>query len=249
MSIPRIFTEHDLAPGIAVPASGRYLGGVLRRGVGDPVTLFNGRDGEWRGRIAHLRKDDAAVVPEEQARPQPAPSGPVLLMAAVKRDAMEWIIEKATELGVHAIRPVLTARAVPDRVNRARLTLIAREAAEQCERLDVPEVAEAVPLHAVLDRWAGGPLVVAAERRGAPSLTEALRAAPAMPALLVGPEGGFTIQELDALTRHPFVAPASLGPRILRAETAAVAALAVIQAIRGDWVAGGAARGHGDAAG
>ncbi|WP_376099197.1 16S rRNA (uracil(1498)-N(3))-methyltransferase [Roseomonas sp. CCTCC AB2023176] len=235
MSIPRLFTESDLVAGQAVPASGRYLGGVLRRGVGDPVTLFNGRDGEWRGRIAHLRKDDAAVVPEERVRPQVAPSGPVLLMAAVKRDAMEWVVEKATELGVRAIRPVLTARAVPDRVNATRLTLIAREAAEQCERLDVPEVGEAVPLHAALDRWDGTPLLVAAERRGAAPLADAVGNAPAMPALLVGPEGGFTIQELDALTRHPFVAAASLGPRILRAETAAVAALAVIQALRGDW--------------
>ena len=248
MSIPRLFIEGDLAPGIAVPAPGRYLGGVLRRGVGDPVTLFNGRDGEWRGRIAHLRKDDAAVVPEERLRDQPPPAGPTLLMAAVKRDAMEWVVEKATELGVRAIRPVLTARAVPDRVNRTRLTLIAREAAEQCERLDVPELAEAVPLHAALDAWPGGPLLVAAERRGARPLADAARDAPALPALLVGPEGGFTIPELDALTHHPFVALASLGPRILRAETAAVAALAVIQATRGDWRVQGAT-GGGNAAG
>jgi 16S rRNA (uracil1498-N3)-methyltransferase len=158
----------------------------------------------------------------------------MLLIAALKRDAMEWVTEKATELGARAIRPVLTARAVPDRVNRARLTLIAREAAEQCERLDVPEIAEAAPLHAVLDSWtATTPVIVAAERRDAPPLPALLAGPP--PALLVGPEGGFTGTELDALARRPFVAMAGLGPRILRAETAAVSALAVIQAIRGDW--------------
>ncbi len=243
MSIPRLFTDHDLAEGVAVPASGRYLGGVLRRGVGDPVLLFNGRDGEWRGRIGFVRRD-AAVVPEERVRDQPPPSGPVLLMAALKRDAMEWVVEKATELGARAIRPVLTTRAVPDRVNRARLTLIAREAAEQCERLDVPEVAEALPLHAALAAWDGSPLIIAAERRDARPLAAAVREAPAMPAALVGPEGGFAGPELDALLRHPFVAPASLGPRILRAETAAVSALAVIQALRGDWGGGnGSSRG------
>ena len=157
----------------------------------------------------------------------------ILLVAALKRDAMEWVVEKATELGARAIRPVLTTRAVPDRVNRARLTLIAREAAEQCERLDVPEVADAVPLYTALANWDETPLVVAAERRQATPLA-ALPPGP-MPALLIGPEGGFTGPELDALSRHPFVAMASLGPRILRAETAAVSALAVLQAIRGDW--------------
>ncbi|WP_338661366.1 16S rRNA (uracil(1498)-N(3))-methyltransferase [Pararoseomonas sp. SCSIO 73927] len=236
MSIPRLFTEHDLREGQGIPAApgqGRYLGSVMRKAAGDEVTLFNGRDGEWRARIAGIRKDDATLVPEAMLRPQPPAAGPVLLVAALKREAMEWVVEKATELGARAIRPVLTARSVPDRVNRARLTLIAREAAEQCERLDVPELAEAQPLHAVLDLWDGTPLIVAAERRGATPLAACVTAPD--PAVLVGPEGGFTGPELDALATRPFVAVASLGPRILRAETAAVSALAVVQAIRGDW--------------
>ncbi len=184
-------------------------------------------------RLTLIRKDNAIFTPETQRRAQIPASGPVLLIAALKRDAMEWVVEKATELGARAIRPVLTTRAVPDRVNRARLSLIAREAAEQCERLDVPEIADAQPLHNALSGWDGTPLVVAAERRRAVPLA-ALPPGP-MPALMVGPEGGFTGPELDALARHPFVAMASLGPRILRAETAAVSALAVMQAIRGDW--------------
>lgn len=205
----------------------------MRKKEGDEILLFNGRDGEWKARVQAIRKDDAVFVPEVLRRAQTPPAGPVLLMAALKREAMEWVVEKATELGARAIRPVLTTRAVPDRVNRARLSLIAREAAEQCERLDVPELAEAVPLHAALSAWDGTPLAVAAERRRAAPLAQ-LPPGP-MPALLVGPEGGFTGPELDALARHPFVAMASLGPRILRAETAAVSALAVLQAIRGDW--------------
>jgi 16S rRNA (uracil1498-N3)-methyltransferase len=237
VSIPRLFTEHDLREGTAVPAApgqGRYLGAVMRKKEGDAVTLFNGRDGEWRGRIGTIRKDDAALVPEVLIRPQPPAAGPVLLIAALKREAMEWVVEKATELGARAIHPVLTTRAVPDRVNRARLALIAREAAEQCERLDVPDLAEAVPLYAALEGWdPATPLIVAAERREAAPLATLLTGP--LPALLVGPEGGFTGPELDALARHPFVAMASLGPRILRAETAAVSTLAVVQAIRGDW--------------
>ncbi|WP_426955852.1 16S rRNA (uracil(1498)-N(3))-methyltransferase [Muricoccus radiodurans] len=237
MSIPRLFTEHDLVAGQAVPAApgqGRYLGSVMRKREGDKVLLFNGRDGEWIARIEAIRKDDAAFVPGRRTRQQTSSLGPVLLMAALKREAMEWVVEKATELGVRAIRPVLTARAVPDRVNRARLMLIAREAAEQSERLDVPEIAEAAPLHAVLDAWDGTPVLVAAERRAAPPLPEVLPEGPP-PALLIGPEGGFAGPELDALVRRPFVALASLGPRILRAETAAVSALAILQALRGDW--------------
>lgn len=236
---PRLFLEEALESGRGVagsPAQAHYLGGVLRRGAGDPVLLFNGRDGEWWARIAELRRDRASFVPERQTRPQSPATDLRLLVAAVKRPAMEWIAEKATELGIGLLQPVFTRRSVSDRVNTARLDGIAREAAEQCRRLDVPRVAEARPLHAVLDGWDGAPLLVGDERRESPPLAIVLRGRGLPAGWLVGPEGGFETAELDDLRRRPFVATAALGPRILRAETAAVAGLAVVQALAGDWI-------------
>jgi 16S rRNA (uracil1498-N3)-methyltransferase len=239
MSIPRLHTDAPLAEGQPVPATpgqAHYLGGVMRRAVGDPVLLFNGRDGEWAARIESLRRDRAVFLPERQTRPQDQAPEVILLVAALKRDAMDLIAEKATELGVSRIQPVFTRRSIADRVKADRLAAIAREAAEQCERLSVPVIAAGAPLHAVLDGWDRAiPLVLAAERRDALPLGQAaLRLSPPY-ALLIGPEGGFDRAELDDLTRRPFVAPAALGPRILRAETAALAGLAVLQAIAGDW--------------
>lgn len=219
----------------ATPGQAHYLGGVMRRAAGDPVLLFNGQDGEWEGRIAHLRKDRAALLPERQARPQAPEPDLRLLVTAVKRDAMDWMAEKATELGVSLIQPVFTRRSVADRVNTARLAGIAQEAAEQCRRLTVPRVEAAQPLHAVLDAWDGTPLLAGDERRESPPLAEAARGLRLPLAWLVGPEGGFERAELDDLRRRAFVSPASLGPRVLRAETAAVAGLAVLQALAGDW--------------
>jgi 16S rRNA (uracil1498-N3)-methyltransferase len=243
MSIPRLYLDHPLEAGREVPATpgqAHYLGGVMRRGPGDPVALFNGVDGEWEGRIATLRKDRASLVPERQARPQAPEPDLRLVVAAVKRDAMDWMAEKATELGASVIQPVFTRRSVADRVNTARLVGIAREAAEQCRRLTVPRVAEARALHAVLDGWDGTPLLVGDERRESPPLADVLRHRALPLAWLVGPEGGFETAELDDLRRRPFVATVALGPRILRAETAAVAGLAVVQALAGDWNTGGA---------
>ncbi|WP_135467641.1 16S rRNA (uracil(1498)-N(3))-methyltransferase [Crenalkalicoccus roseus] len=238
MSIPRLYTDQPLEAGRELPASpaqAHYLGGVLRRAAGDAVLLFNGRDGEWAARIAALRRDRAVLVPERQTRPQAPEPELRLLLAALKRDAMGWAAEKATELGATLIQPVLTRRSVADRVNAARLAAIAREAAEQSERLAVPRLAEAQPLHAVLDAWDGAPLLVGAERRGAPPIAAAAQRLRPPLAWLVGPEGGFERAELDDLLRRPFVSPVALGPRILRAETAAVAGLAVLQALAGDW--------------
>ena len=158
----------------ATPAQAHYLGGVLRRSAGDPVLLFNGRDGEWSARIVELRRDRARFLPERQTRPQAPGPDLRLLVAAVKRPAMEWIAEKATELGVGLIQPVFTRRSVAERVNTARLEGIAREAAEQCRRLTVPRVAEARPLHAVLDGWDGTPLLAGDERRESPPLAAVL---------------------------------------------------------------------------
>jgi 16S rRNA (uracil1498-N3)-methyltransferase len=238
MSIPRLYVEAALAAGEDVPAlpgQGHYLGQVMRKAEGDEVDLFNGRDGEWRARIGAIRKDRAVLVPERQLRPQAAGPDIRLLLAPLKRDAMEWVVEKATELGVASIHLVGTARGVVGRVNEARLAAIAREAAEQCERLDLPAINPPEDLHRLLDRWDGTPVLLGHERGGAPPLARLLAGRAPPLSLLVGPEGGFARQELDALARRSFVSSVALGPRILRAETAAVAGLAVLQASVGDW--------------
>jgi 16S rRNA (uracil1498-N3)-methyltransferase len=238
MSTPRLFLDDTLAEGAeieAAPGQAHHLGTVLRRGPGDALRVFNARDGEFAATIAQLRKDRARFLLGARQRAPAVEAGPWLLVAALKRDAMDWVVEKATELGAARILPVLTRRSAVDRANRARLAAIARGAAEQCERLSVPEVAQAAPLHRVLDEWGGSPLLLGQERGAAPALRDAVAGLPCAPALLIGPEGGFEGAELDDLRRRPFVVPAALGPRILRAETAAVAGLAALQALVGDW--------------
>jgi 16S rRNA (uracil1498-N3)-methyltransferase len=238
MSTPRLFLDGALAPGTELPgtaAQAHHLGTVLRRGTGDAVALFNPRDGEFAATIAQIRRDRCAFVVGDRLR-APAPEPDLrLVVAALKRDALDWVVEKATELGVAVIRPVTTRRSVVDRVNTDRLAAIARGAAEQCERLSVPVIRAALPLHAVLDAWDGAPLLVGAERRGASPIRD-VAATTCLPCgWLVGPEGGFDPAELDDAIRRAFVTPVALGPRILRAETAAVAGLAVLQALAGDW--------------
>ncbi|MCB4824259.1 16S rRNA (uracil(1498)-N(3))-methyltransferase [Roseicella aerolata] len=240
MSTPRLYLDQPLEEGReipATPAQAHYLGGVMRRAPGDAVLLFNGRDGEWAATITALRKDRCAFRPDRPTRPQEATPAARLLVTAVKRDAMDWMAEKATELGIGLIQPVLTRRSITDRVNTGRLAAIAQEAAEQCGRLTVPRVGPAAPLHAVLDAWDGTPLLVGDERRESPPLIQAAQTLSRGTAWawLVGPEGGFERAELDDLRRRAFVSTVSLGPRILRAETAAVAGLAVLQALAGDW--------------
>lgn len=231
MSIPRLHTQGPLAPGLELaltPAQAHHIGHVLRRAPGAPLLAFNATDGEFAAELIALRKDRGAMRIGErlrEARPEPELRA---LVAALKREAMDWAVEKATELGASVIQPVLTRRCVAGHSNTERLTAIARAAAEQCERLSVPLVAEARPLHAVLDAWDGAPLIVAAERREARPLHDILERQTAPCGFLVGPEGGFERPELDDLARRPFVSLATLGPRILRAETALVAGLGAI---------------------
>jgi 16S rRNA (uracil1498-N3)-methyltransferase len=260
MSIPRLFTDAALAEGAEFPAAegqGAYLGQVLRKRPGDPVRLFNGRDGEWEGTVASLARDRAVLRAERCLAPQRGVPDVTLLLGVLKRDAMEAAVQAAVELGAARIVPVLAGRSVPDRVNVARLSLIAREAAEQCERLEVPEVTEPRPFGAALDAWAAAPprggvrarepegaapqaerpptLFLAAERHGARPLPLAAAGAAPPLGLLVGPEGGFTPAELDDALARPFVVAATLGPRILRARTAVAAGLAILMAAAGDW--------------
>ncbi|HUB10501.1 MAG TPA: 16S rRNA (uracil(1498)-N(3))-methyltransferase [Acetobacteraceae bacterium] len=230
-TIPRLFVPMPLAPGVTIAgtaAQAHYLGTVLRRQPPDPVHLFNGRDGEWHARIATLHRDRVTLTVEIQRRPQQPEPDLWLVFAMLKRDATDHVVEKATELGVSALHPVLTERTNAARVNLDRLAAITIEAAEQCERLTVPVIHEPRRLPDLLHDWpAGRPLFAATERSPA---AIPLRPTAVPAALLVGPEGGFTVTELEALVRHPFVTPVSLGPRILRAETVCVAGLALLQA-------------------
>jgi len=252
MASPRLYVPDALEPGVQValsPDQARYLGRVLRLEAGAVVRLFNGRDGEFEAVLLPQGRDGLMVQPQRRTRPQQTAPDLRLLFSPLKRQATDWLVEKATELGVAVLRPVMTKRTVAERVRIERLALIAKEASEQCERLDLPAIAEAVSLGKALDGWdPGTPLLFADEAgddpalpwggpagRGLP-LSEAvaeLRGARSL-ALLTGPEGGFDPEERRWLRGLAFVRPVSLGPRILRAETAAVAGLSVVQALWGD---------------
>jgi len=237
--IPRLYVSASLGEGQRVVLDGdrtHYLKNVMRRAIGDEVGLFNGRDGEWLGRIHAYGKNSADVALDAERRPQKASPDLWLAFAPIKRQRIDYLAEKATELGVSVLLPVMTRRAEAARVNTERLASIAVEAAEQAERLDVPEVREAVTLDRLLAGWPKDrTLLVCAEAGEALPIAEAALKYKATPAgFLIGPEGGFAASELDALRKLPFVVAIGLGPRLLRAETAAVAALACWQAVAGD---------------
>lgn len=236
----RLFVDAPLVAGTAVALSRdqtHYLAAVMRAEVGEPASLFNGRDGEWLARIAALAKAGAALVPERQTRPQAPEPDLWLLAAPLKKDRTDLVVEKAAELGVSRLVPVFTRRTNAGRVNAERLRAHLTEAAEQCERLTVPELAEPAPLDKVLAAWpAERVLLFLDEGGGGPPLAQVLGDLPPGPlALLVGPEGGFDDHERRMIAAKPFARAVGLGPRILRAETAAIAALAVVQAVTGDW--------------
>ncbi|MDA8250751.1 MAG: 16S rRNA (uracil(1498)-N(3))-methyltransferase [Rhodospirillales bacterium] len=211
----------------ATQGQAHYLAAVMRRAIGETVRLFNGADGEWEARILALRRDRARLSVERRLRPQAPEPDLWLAFAVLKRDATDLLVQKATELGASVLLPVLSARCNAARINPDRLAAIATEAAEQCERLTVPRLAPPQRLPDLLAGWpAARPLFAALERAAVPPLRPQIGPA----GLLIGPEGGFAPGELDELVRHTFVKPVSLGPRILRAETAAIVGLALLQA-------------------
>jgi 16S rRNA (uracil1498-N3)-methyltransferase len=227
----RLYVAAALDAGGSIAATAgqaHYLGHVMRRRPGDGILLFNGRDGEFDARIEGIRRDGASLRVGQRTRVQMPEPDLWLAFAPLKRDATDLVVQKATELGVAALHPVLTERGNTQRMNADRLAAIAIEAAEQSERLTVPVLHPPRPLAALLSHWpARRRLFAAIERSDAPPPAPA--GGPR--ALLVGPEGGFTAAELEALRARPFVTSVSLGPRILRADTACIAGLALLQAV------------------
>jgi 16S rRNA (uracil1498-N3)-methyltransferase len=237
----RLFVAADLKAGVRVvptPDQAHYLIRVMRLGLDAPLQVFNGRDGEWRARMAEVGKRGCVLAIESLARAQSAAPDLDLIIALVKRPRLETIVEKAAELGARRVRLATTQHTNADRANLARLTAIATEAAEQTGRLDMPLIAGPDPLAAILaDLELQGRRVMFCDEAGeaAPAAT-ALDGAGAGPwAVLIGPEGGFSAAERAAIRRLPLATPVSLGPRILRADTAAIAALALWQSSLGDW--------------
>jgi 16S rRNA (uracil1498-N3)-methyltransferase len=249
----RLFVPQSLADGVHVEPSEeqcRYLLAVMRLQLGDELLLFNGRDGEWLFRVSGVSKRSCRLTADRQSRPQIEGPDLDLVIALVKRGPLETIVEKATELGARRIRLVVTRRTQADHTNVSRLQAIAVEAAEQTGRLDAPEVLEPVKLEKMLDDWDAGRRLMFCDEAGDDPQAEwggaHGRARPALEALkdkaegpwavLIGPEGGFAPDERERLRMHEHVTPVTLGPRILRADTAAISALTLWQAALGDWL-------------
>ena len=235
----RLFVEAPLAEGARVvpdDAQTHYLLHVMRAKAGDRVLLFNGRDGEWLARIAEVSKRGCALECERRTAPQSEVPDLWLCFAPIKKTPADYVVQKATELGVRVLQPVTTRRTIVSRVNLDRMRANAVEAAEQSGRLSVPETREPLSFDKLLASWPNDRRLIFCDEGGAAPMAEALRALPDGPAaIFTGPEGGFDPSERETLRALAFVTPASLGPRILRADTAALAALAVWQSVRGDW--------------
>ena len=235
-SLPRLYVEQFLTEDAGLTLEGppaNYLANVLRLTAGAQVKLFDDRTGEWLAEIAEAGRKRVSLRIVRHLHPREAVPDLWLLFAPIKRGRIDWLVEKATELGAARLVPVTTARTIVERINLERLRAHAIEAAEQCERTALPELAEPVKLGALLRDWpAERTLYFADEGGGEPALAAV---APGPSALLIGPEGGFTDYERAAVRALPQAKAVSLGPRILRADTAAIAALALWMAAAGDW--------------
>jgi 16S rRNA (uracil1498-N3)-methyltransferase len=233
-SLPRLFVRATLADGTRIDldaAQANYLGNVMRLGEGAEVLLFDGNSGEWLGRVAEAGKKRMALTVERQTRePEDIPDV-WLAFAPVKRTQTDWLVEKATELGAAKLIPVMTQRTIAERVKLERLEAIAIEAAEQCGRTRLPEIVQPVSLAQLLKE--DGRTLYFADEAGGDPVASAF--SPGAATILVGPEGGFTDEERAKIRGVEGAVPISLGPRILRAETAALASLAAYMALVGDW--------------
>jgi 16S rRNA (uracil1498-N3)-methyltransferase len=235
----RLHVPQPLSAGAAVAPTldqSRYLTQVMRLKAGDDLLVFNGQDGEWRCTIAEVLKKGVILKAQAQVRPQTFGPDLDLIVAVVKKARVETIVEKAAELGARRVRLTLTQRTNTDRIRLDRLDAIAEEAAEQTGRLDVPAIDDPLKLSDILDGWQDGRRLMFCDETGGSPVMSALAQSPPAPwAILIGPEGGFSPEERDRLRALPFTTAVSLGPRILRADTAAIAAMTLWQAAAGDW--------------
>ena len=235
-SLPRLYVEETLAEGATLTLEGaqaNYLSAVMRLGPGAQVKLFDDRSGEWLAEIEEGGKKRVSLRLVRQLREREPVPDLWLLFALIKRGRIDWVVEKATELGVARIVPVITKRTIVERTNVDRLRAHMIEAAEQCERTALPELAEPQKLEALLKSWPSDRTLLFADEGGGEPLQQAAASGPA--AILIGQEGGFTEDERAAIRALLHARPVSLGPRILRADTAAVAAISLWMAASGDW--------------
>lgn len=235
-SLPRLFVRTPLGEDVRVeldPGQANYLGNVMRLGVGAELLAFDGDSGEWLAHIAEASKKRMTLTVERRTRTPESIPDIWVAFAPVKRAQTDWLVEKATELGAARLVPVMTQRTVAERVKLERLEAIAIEAAEQCGRTILPEIAEPLPLARFLQERNVSRTLYFADEGGGERATDTFKSSPAT--ILVGPEGGFTDEERAAVRAAPNAIPISLGPRILRAETAALAALAAWMSSAGDW--------------
>jgi 16S rRNA (uracil1498-N3)-methyltransferase len=240
---PRLYVDAALDTGAALPlepGQAHYLLNVLRLAAGDTVLIFNGRDGEWQARIVPIGKKAAQLEAVDRVRPQTAAGDLHYLFAPLKHARLDYMVQKAVEMGASRLQPVLTRHTQTTRVNTERMRVNAIEAAEQCGILDLPEVADPIPLRSLIDGFERTRLLIFCDENAdvqdpVAALTP-FRSRERKPlAVLIGPEGGFAAEERAALLALPRVVRLALGPRILRADTAAVAALTLVQAVLGDW--------------
>ncbi|KEO90787.1 16S rRNA methyltransferase [Erythrobacter longus] len=240
-SAPRLFVEFTLGAGRTFALDGpqaHYLGKVMRVKTGDTVILCDDQTGEWAARVGQVEKRRVDVTIVERLRPREEVPDLWLCPALLKKDRFDLVLEKATELGVARIQPVITHRCVADKLNETRARTVATEAAEQCARTALPELAEPMKLEALLKDWPEDRVLFFADEEGGEPAAETFAAHDGPAAILIGPEGGFDDAERASIRSHPQARAITLGPRILRAETAAIAALSVWMASSGDWGTG-----------